>query len=121
MNRSVGAAGLLAVAAAGAVGLVAREWITPGAPPSADEVCVAAADTLDALGQSVGDQVVLRARAAHLADLLVDRSAQADGAESLATARRVVEVLDDPGATVSDLAAALDPIAQSCAQRPADR
>ena len=112
MTRSVVAAGLLTVAAAGAVGLVARGWVTPVAPPSVDDVCVAAAQTLDALGQSVGDQVVLRARAAHLADLLVDRAS--DDTDSLAAARRVVEVLDDPGATVSDLSDAIAPIARQC-------
>ena len=112
MTRSVVAAGLLTVAAVGAVGLVAREWVTPGAPPSADDVCVAAAQTLDALGQSVGDQVVLRARAAHLADLLVGGAG--DDGDSLAAARRVVQVLDDPGATVSDLSDAVAPIARQC-------
>lgn len=112
MTRSLVAAGLLTVAAAGAVGLVAREWVTTGATPSADDVCVAVAQTSDALGQSVGDQVVLRARAAHLADLLVDRAG--DDSDSLVAARRVVEVLDDPGATVSDLSDAIAPIARQC-------
>ena len=115
MSRSAVAGALLTVAAAGAVGLVAREWIAPGVPPSGDDVCVAATQTLDALGQSAGDQVALRARAAHLADLLVDRAE--DDSASAAMARSVVEVLDDPVATVSDLSAALDPIVTRCPER----
>ena len=114
MNRAVVAAGLLTLAAAGTVGLVAREWSGPAATPTSAEVCAAAADVLDALGASVGDQVVLRTRAAHLADALIDRSAAESQGSSLATARRVVAVLDDPDATVSDLARVVRPVAEQC-------
>ncbi len=114
MNRALVAAGALTLVAAGAVGLVAREWSTPAATPTSAEVCAAAADVLDALGASVGDQVVLRTRAAHLADTLIDRSAQDPEAGSLTTARRVVAVLDDPDATVTDLARVVRPVAEQC-------
>jgi hypothetical protein len=114
VNRSLVAAGVLTLAAAGTVGLVAREWSGPTAPPTSAEVCAAAAEVLDALGASVGDQVVLRTRAAHLADTLIDRSAEDAEANSQATARRVVLVLDDPAATVSDLSRAVRPVAEQC-------
>lgn len=114
MNRPLVAAGLLTLAAAGTVGVVVREWSGPASVPTAEEVCAVTADVLDALGDSVSDQVVLRTRAAHLADTLIDRSAQDPDAGSLATARRVVAVLDDPDATVSDLARVVTPVAESC-------
>jgi hypothetical protein len=114
VNRALVAAGLLTLAAAGTVGLVVREWSGPAAAPTSAEVCAAAADVIDALGASVGDQVVLRTRAAHLADTLIDRSAQDAEARSLTTARRVVAVLDDPAATVSDLARVVRPVAEQC-------
>jgi hypothetical protein len=114
VKRSLVAAGLLTLAAAGTVGLVAREWSGPAAAPTSAEVCAAAADVLNALGASVGDQVVLRTRAAQLADTLIDRSAEDSEATSQATARRVVAVLDDPAATVSDLAGVVRPVAEQC-------
>ncbi len=114
MNRSLVAAGLLTLAAAGMVGLVAREWSGPAPTPTSAEVCAAAADVLNALGASVGDQVVLRTRAAQLADTLIDRSAEDPEANTQATARRVVAVLDDPAATVSDLARVVRPVAEQC-------
>jgi hypothetical protein len=114
VNRPLVAAGLLTLAAAGTVGVVVWEWAGPAPVPTTDEVCAAAADVLDALGDSVSDQVVLRTRAAHLADTLIDRSAQDPDAISMATARRVVAVLDDPDATVSDLERVVTPVAESC-------
>jgi dienelactone hydrolase len=114
VNRSVVAAGLLTVAAAGTVGQVVRDWAEPGKAPSAQVVCAAAGDVVDALGRSVSDQVALRGRAAHLADVLIDSSAEQEDGASLATARRIVSILDDPDATVSDLAAAVDPVARQC-------
>jgi hypothetical protein len=115
------AAGLLAVAAAGAVGLVARESFGSATPPTSEEVCAAAADVLAALGGSVGDQVVLRTRAAHLADLLIDESEQQEPDPGpLASARRIVAVLDDPDATVGDLSRVVTPVAEECPElRPA--
>ena len=118
MNRSLVAAGLLTVAAVGTVSLVVRDWVEPGEAPSAAQVCAAAAEVLDALGGSVSDQVVLRARAAHLVDVLIDQSVEQEDAASLATARRIVAILDDPEATVSDLAAAADPVATQCPDQP---
>lgn len=115
MNRAVVAAGLLTLAAAGTVGLAAREWIAPGEAPSTGEICDAASDVLTALGGSVDDQVVLRARAARLADILIAGSGQDDDEASLAAARRVLAVLDDPDATVSDLALVVTPVAEKCA------
>ena len=115
MNRAVVAAGLLTVAAAGTVGLAAREWIVPGAAQSTGEVCAAAAEVLTALGGSVDDQVVLRARAALLVDILIDGSGQDQDAASLTAARRILAVLDDPDATVSDLARVVTPVAEQCA------
>jgi len=118
VNASVVAAGLLTVAAAGAVTLVVRDWAAPGQASTAAEVCAAAAEVLDALGGSVSDQVVLRARAAHLVDVLIDQSVEQEDAASLARARRVVAILDDPTATVSDLAGAVDPVATQCPDQP---
>jgi hypothetical protein len=118
VNRSVVAAGLLAVGAAGAVGLVVWESIGPATARTTDEVCAAAADVLDALGGSVGDQVVLRTRAAHLADLLIGQSEQGSDAGPLASARRIVAVLDDPDATVADLSRAVLPVAEQCRALP---
>jgi hypothetical protein len=114
VNRSVVAAGLLTVAAVGTVSLVVRDWVEPGEASSAAQVCASAAEVLAALGGSVSDQVVLRARAAHLVDVLIDQSVEQEDAASLATARRIVAILDDPEATVSDLAAAVDPVATQC-------
>jgi hypothetical protein len=114
VNRSVVAAGLLTMAAAGLVVLVAREVTQPSPTPTSAHVCAAAAETLDALSLSVADQVVLRARAAHLADTLIQRSAQEDDGGSLVAARRIVAVLDAPGATVADLEKAIEPVARTC-------
>ena len=114
MNRALVVAGLLTLAAAGTVGLVVRELSGPAATPTSAEVCAAAAEVLDALGESVSDQVVLRTRAARLAEVLIDRSAEDPDAGSQATARRVVAVLDDPDATVSDLSRVVGPVAEQC-------
>lgn len=121
MSRAVVAAWLLTLAAAGTVGLAAREWISPGTAPSTGEVCSAAADVLTALGGSVNDQVALRARAVHLADTLIDRAGQTEDAASLDAARRVLAVLDDPDATVSDLARVVTPVAEKCSDLGATR
>ncbi|MCU0264408.1 MAG: hypothetical protein MUF09_12225 [Candidatus Nanopelagicales bacterium] len=121
MNRALVAAGLLTVAAATAVGMVAQESFGSPPAPSSDAVCAAAADVLTALGGSVGDQVVLRTRAAHLADLLLDESQQASDAGSLASARRIVMVLDDPDATVADLSRVVLPVTEQCPAPPAQR
>jgi hypothetical protein len=121
VNRPLVAAGLLTLAAAGTVGLVARQWSGPAPVPTTQEVCAAAADVLGALGGSVSDQVVLRTRAAHLADTLIDRSAQDPGPSSLAAARRVVAVLDDPDATVSDLQRVVAPVVEQCPDLPSVR
>ena len=114
MNRSLVAAGLLTLAAATAVGLVARESFGSARALTSDEVCAAAGDVLSALGGSVGDQVVLRTRAAHLADLLIDESEQQPDAGPLASARRILAVLDDPDATVADLSRVVAPVAEQC-------
>jgi hypothetical protein len=114
VNRSLVAAGLLTVAAAGAVGMVAREWGAPGRAPTTEEVCAAAEEVLDALGESVGDQLVLRARAASLADVLIDRSGDDQDGAGLVAARGIVSVLDDTDATVSDLADAVEPVVRKC-------
>jgi hypothetical protein len=117
VNRSLVAAGMLTVAAAGAVGSVAWESIGPATAQTSDEVCAAAADVLDALSGSVSDQVVLRTRAAHLADLLIGKSVQDSDASTLASARRIVAVLDDPDATVADLSRVVTPVAAQCPAR----
>jgi hypothetical protein len=114
VNRSLVAAGLLTVAAAGAVGLVARESFGSATAPTAEEVCAAAADVLAALSGPVGDQAVLRTRAAHLADLLLDQSQLEPDVGALASARRIVAVLDDPEATVADLSRVVTPVAERC-------
>ena len=77
MNRPDVAAILLAAAAAGSVLVVAREWAQPVPVPTTEQVCRAAADLRDALDlSSLGDQAVLRARGAQLADLLAASSAE---------------------------------------------
>ncbi len=114
MNRPVVAAALLTAAATGAVVLVLAEWVQPVPEATPAHVCVAVADLQDALDlSSVGDQAVLRARAAHVADLLRAPS-RADLPGSRPVARRMVAVLGDPGATVSDLATAIGPIVREC-------
>ena len=62
----------------------------------------------------MGDQVVLRTRAAHLADCSSIDPAQEPEAGPLAAARRIVAVLDDPDATVADLARVVAPVAEQC-------
>ena len=61
---------------------------------------------------SVGDQAVVRARAAELADML--GSSAAKGSVDRAVARRMLAVLDDPGATLADLQLAVEPVAGPC-------
>ena len=112
MNRSEVAAGLLTVVAAGAVIVVAREWSSPPRDASAVQVCLAVSELRAALDlSSLGDQVSLRARAAHLADLL---AVGAEGYSAATSARRIVLVLDDPRASVADLALAIDPVVAQC-------
>jgi hypothetical protein len=117
VNRPGVAAVLLAAAAAGSVLLVAWERAQPVTAATSDQICVAVASLQDALDlSSLGDQAVLRARAAHLADLLADPSPE-DGPEgSASVAQDVVTVLDDSRATVADLAEAIAPVVTFCSR-----
>ncbi|MDH3958546.1 MAG: hypothetical protein OEV20_01740 [Actinomycetota bacterium] len=118
MNRSVVAAGLLTAAATGAVLLVAMEPVSTPAPVTAGQVCASVADLRSALDlSSVGDQAVVRARAAELADMLA--SSAAKGSVDRAVARRVLALLDDSGATLADLQRAVEPVAGQCPDLPA--
>lgn len=117
MNRPLVGATLLAVAAAASVLLVVREWAIPVPAATTERICVAVADLGDALDlSSLGDQAVLRSRAAHLADILAAPSPKDGPDASSAVAQRIVAVLDDPDATVSDLAVTIEPIARQCGQ-----
>ncbi len=117
MNRSVVAAGLLTAAAAGAVMMVAQESVSTPAPVTVEQVCASVADLRAALDlSSVGDQAVVRARAAELADML--GSSAATGSVDRAVARRMLAVLDDSGATLSDLQRAVEPVAGQCPDLP---
>jgi hypothetical protein len=115
VNRPDVAAILLAAAAAGSVLLVARQEAQPVPEPSSEQICSAVANLQDALDlSSVGDQAVLRARGAQVADLLATASPK-DGPEgSASVAQSIVAVLDDPRATVADLSTAIAPIVGEC-------
>jgi hypothetical protein len=115
VNRPGVAAGLLTVAAAGSVVLVALEWsqTVPGATSA--QICGAVGDLRDALDlSSLGDQAVLRARAAQVADMLSAPSKKDGPTGAAAVSHKIVAVLDDQGATVGDLAAAIEPIVAQC-------
>ena len=117
MNRSLMAAGLLSAAAVGAVAMVAQESVSSDAPVSAEQVCAGVAELRASMDlSSVGDQAVVRARAAELADMR-DRSA-AEGSLDQAVARRMLAVLDDSGATLADLQRAVEPVAGQCPDLP---
>lgn len=116
MTRPALAAGLLALGALAAVGAVVGPW--PVARPDPAGACRALADLEDALDlATVTDQAVIRARAAALADALVTEGfgdGESDRAAAVA-GRRIVEVLDQPGSTVADLADVLGPVQRQCA------
>ncbi len=115
MNRPAIGAALLTVAAAGSILLVGWEGAAPAPAATTGRICGAVTDLRDALDlSSLGDQAVLRSRAAHLADMLASPSPRDRPDGSVAVARQIVAVLDDPGATVADLAAAIEPIAREC-------
>jgi class 3 adenylate cyclase len=115
VNRPGIAAALLAAAAAGSVAMVARQWAEPVPGATPEQICLAVADLRDALDlSSLSDQAVLRARAAHVADMLAAPSLQDGPAGSKSVARAIVIVLDDPSATVADLVVAIEPIARQC-------
>jgi hypothetical protein len=115
VNRPDVAAILLAAAAAGSVLVVARQWAQPVPAPTSEQICSAATNLQDALDlSSVGDQAVLRARGAHLADLLTAASPKDGPQGSASVAQGIVAVLDDPRATVADLAGAIAPIVGEC-------
>jgi hypothetical protein len=112
------AAGLLALGAAGAV--VAAAWTVPGGPAHAqpEPACAALSGLVESLDLgSISDQAVIRARAAALADSLSGADPTTGPlrpGEAALAARRVLVVLEDPGATVPDLVAVLGPVAAAC-------
>jgi hypothetical protein len=116
-------AAILVVAAALAVlAVIVRPHVLRPAPLS---VCALVARLQDATDlSSVGDQAVIRARAAALADALgVDHGGsqqEADPAEqdrAELAGRRIRALLADPNATVQELTEALEPIASACARQ----
>jgi hypothetical protein len=115
VNRPAVAAALLVAAAAGAVALLAVLWAQPVPAATGEQVCAAVADLQDALDlSSVGDQAVLRARAAQLADRLDDPAPRAGPEGSASVARDILRVLDDPRSTLADLAGAIAPVVRQC-------
>jgi hypothetical protein len=116
------AAGLLVLGAAGAVAAVVAPW--PATDPDPTAACGALAELDDALDlTTISDQATVRVRAAVLADTLITEGFGDDqpGGRAAAVGREIIEVLDQPGTTVADLAAVLAPIERSCAQAGAGR
>ena len=116
MRATALAAGLLVLGAAGAVGAVVAP--RPAAQPDPGAACEALAELAEALDLStIADQAVVRVRAAALADALIAQGfgdGRPDGSAA-AIGRRIIAVLDQPGATVADLVVVLDPVERQCA------
>ena len=114
MSRAPAVAGLLALGATTAVVAVLIPGPTlrhdPGSP------CQAVVELDRVLGlASVGDQAVVRARAAALADALSRRAAGDDpGTGDAMVVQRLLVLLEDPGATVDDLVQVVEPVASDC-------
>lgn len=108
------AAALLAVGAV--AGVAAALLPEPALHPDPGTVCSAVAGLDGALDlTSVGDQVVVRARAAALADALARRAAGADaGEQDAGAARALLDLLEDPGATAAQLVEVVQPLADGC-------
>jgi hypothetical protein len=107
-------AGVLVLGAVAAVGAVLVPGPTlrhdPGSP------CVAVVELDRALDlASLGDQAVVRARAAALADALARRAAGDEAVERDGlVAQQLLVLLEDPGATMADLVDVVRPVAQDC-------
>lgn len=114
MSGARAAAGALVVGAAAAVAALLLPGPAlrhdPGSP------CVALVELDRVLDlDAVGDQAVVRARAAALADALATR---AEGESALPgdalAVQRLLALLEDPGASVADLLAVVEPVAEDC-------
>lgn len=114
MNGTRAVAGLLALGAVAAVSAV----LLPGQPlhPDPGTPCPAVAGLDEAMDlTTVGDQVVVRARAAALADALAHRAAGDDpGRGDALRVQDLLDLLEDPGATVAELVDVVEPLAEDC-------
>ena len=114
MSRAAAVAGVLVLGAAAAVGAVLMPGPTlrhdPGSP------CAAVVELDRALDlASLGDQAVVRSRAAALADALARRAASDDPVERDGViAQELLVLLEDPGATMDDLVEVVRPVARDC-------
>jgi hypothetical protein len=108
-------AGVACVVAALAVGAVLVPWPDPALRARA--TCPALAELSRALTlDSIGDQAVVRSRAAALADALQRGEGQELGSAPARreVAQRISALLDDPEATIDDLVIVLRPVASAC-------
>lgn len=114
MSGGRAAAGALVVGAVAAVAAL----LLPGPVlrPDPGPPCAALVDLDRVLDlDAVGDQTVVRARAAALADALATRAAGQDAVPGDArTVQQLLGLLEDPGATVADLVAVVEPVAENC-------
>ena len=118
--RAGAAAGVLGAVGA-VVGVVAPR---PATQPDPAAACRALAELNDALDlTTIADQAVVRVRGAALADALITQGfgdGRPDGSATV-VGRRIIEVLDQPGATVADLVVVLAPVERQCAVPGAGR
>ena len=119
MRQAVPVAVLLASGAAVAVtGLLGGWPIAVGGREEA--VCPAVHDLVAVMDlRTVAEQSALRVRAAELADSLLtaDGAAPMTPAQRHATGEAIVGLLDDPAATVPQLALVVGPVLVACDQR----
>lgn len=115
-------AGVLVVGAAAAVLAVAVR--PPLLAPQRLPVCAQLRQLQEAIDlSSVGDQAVIRVRAAALADVLADGSSSRAGAEPIDptggdefASAQIAAVLSDPAATIEDLTESIELIVLRCAR-----
>ncbi|HEX6888382.1 MAG TPA: hypothetical protein VF143_09770 [Candidatus Nanopelagicales bacterium] len=115
MTRARVVAGVACVLAALAVAAVLVPWPDPALRARA--ACPALAELSQALTlDSIGDQAVVRSRAAALADALARGEGQELGSPAARheVAQRISALLDDPEATIDDLVIVLRPVATAC-------
>lgn len=113
---------MMSLAAVVSVAWVVRDIAEPSQRPTSAEVCAVLADVREAMDvSSVGDQAVLPARAAELADMLSHGRAGGAWAWGPDAAVRIVAVLDDSGATLADLADALVVVSRQCGEPTSGR
>ena len=139
-SRAAVVALLLTVGATAVVGSLLSGWPVPPVRGEAP-VCPTAAALERAIDlTSVGDQTVLRARATAFAHALLDPALGSDGREAegeavgvaadgsvaalsdevrMSMGRQILDILDDPAATVAELAEAAAPVVRACREAAA--